>query len=63
MHAHYDSLKETDKAISCASCHVEVGHHGLRSMLNYYKPEYEYYKGKLDTKKDEAEKKLAEEMK
>ena len=63
MHAHYSSLEGTDKEISCASCHVEVGHKGLRSMLNYYNPEYEYYKGKLDTKKDEAEKKLAEEMK
>lgn len=63
MHAHYDSLKETANEISCASCHVEVGHKGLRSMLNYYKPEYSYYKGKLDKKKEEAEKKLAEEMK
>lgn len=63
MHEHYASLKDTDKEISCASCHVEVGHKGLRSMLNYYKPEYDYYKGKLDKKKDEAEKKLSESMK
>lgn len=63
MHEHYAGLKDTAKEISCASCHVEVGHKGLRSMLNYYKPEYDYYKGKLDKKKDEAEKKLSESMK
>lgn len=63
MHAHYDSLEKTPQAISCASCHVEVGHRGLRSMLNYYKPEYPYYNGKLDKQKEETEKKLAEEMK
>lgn len=63
MHEHYASLQGTAKEISCASCHVEVGHKGLRSMLNYYKPEYDYYKGKLDKKKDEAEKKLSESMK
>lgn len=63
MHAHYDSLKDTDKKISCASCHVEVGHHGLKSMLNYYKPQYEFYNGKLDKKKEEVEKKLSENLK
>lgn len=63
MHAHYDELKTTDKAIACVSCHVEVGHSGLRSMLNYYKPEYKYYEGKLDKKKEEAEKKLAQDLK
>jgi nitrate/TMAO reductase-like tetraheme cytochrome c subunit len=63
MHAHYASLEGTKNEIGCASCHVEVGHKGLRSMLNYYKPEYDYYKGKLDKKKDEAEKKLAEDLK
>lgn len=63
MHAHYASLKNTDQSIGCASCHAEVGHQGLRSMLNYYQPEYEYYKGKLDKYKEAAEKKLAEEMK
>ena len=63
MHAHYDELKKTDKAIGCASCHAEVGHSGLRSMLNYYKPEMKYYEGKLTKKKEEAEKKLAEDLK
>ena len=63
MHAHYDELKTTDKAIACVSCHVEVGPSGLRSMLNYYKPEYKYYEGKLDKKKEEAEKKLAQDLK
>ncbi len=63
MHAHYASLKNTDQAVGCASCHAEVGHQGLRSMLNYYHPEYDYYKGKLDKYKDAVEKKLAEEMK
>ena len=63
MHAHYNSLENTTQSISCASCHVEMGHKGLRSMLNYYKPEYDYYKGKLDKKKEEVEKKIAEEMK
>lgn len=58
MHAHYDGLLNTDKQISCASCHVEVGHKGLRSMINYYKPEYKYHEGKLDKKKEEIEKKL-----
>lgn len=63
MHAHYDSLKNTDKKIGCASCHVEVGHNGLRSMINYYKPELEFYNGKLDKKKEETEKKLTEALK
>ena len=63
MHMHYASLQNTDQKIGCASCHAEVGHKGLRSMLNYYQPEYEYYKGKLDKKKDEVEKQLAESLK
>ena len=64
MHVHYQSLKNNnDKEIGCASCHAEVGHHGLKSMLNYYKPEYKYYNGKLDSKKEEAEKKLSEALK
>ena len=58
MHKHYRKLLNTDKQIGCASCHIEMGHNGLRSMLNYYKPEYEYYEGKLDTQKENAEKKL-----
>ena len=32
-------------------------------MLNYYQPEYDYYKGKLDKQKEEAEQKLSETMK
>lgn len=63
MHAHYVSLQNTDQKIGCASCHVEVGHNGLKSMLNYYKPEYEFYKGKYDKKKEEIEKKLSENLK
>ena len=63
MHEHYASLKGTDKEIGCASCHAEVGHNGLRSMLNYYKPEYEFYKGKLDKQKEAVDKKLTEDMK
>lgn len=63
MHAHYVSLQNTDQKIGCASCHVEVGHKGLRSMLNYYKPELEFYKGKLDKKKEDVEKKLSENLK
>jgi len=63
MHEHYVSLKGTDKEIGCASCHVEIGHNGLRSMLNYYNPEYKFYKGKLDKQKEAVEKKLTEDMK
>ncbi len=63
MHEHYVSLKDTDKKIGCASCHVEVGHRGLKSMLNYYKPEYEFYNGKYEKKKEEIEKKLTEKLK
>ncbi|RXJ69542.1 cytochrome C [Halarcobacter ebronensis] len=62
MHEHYDSLKNTDKKISCASCHVEVGHTGLRSMINYYNPEYDFYKNKLDKIKESVDKKLTEEL-
>lgn len=58
MHQHYTKLLDTDKQIGCASCHIEIGHKGLRSMLNYYKPEYEFYEGKLDKQKEDAEKKL-----
>lgn len=58
MHEHYSQLLDTDKKISCASCHVEMGHKGLRNMINYYKPEYEFYEGKLDDEKEKAEKKL-----
>ncbi|DAB34008.1 MAG TPA: cytochrome C [Sulfurospirillum sp. UBA12182] len=63
MHKHYVSLQDTDKQIGCASCHVEIGHKGLRSMLNYYKPEYEFYDGKFDSKKEAVEKQLLETLK
>ncbi len=55
-------FKRPDTAL-VVFCHVEVGHKGLRSMLNYYKPEYDFYKGKFDKKKEEVEKKLTEELK
>jgi len=63
MHTHYDALLGTDKQIGCASCHVEVGHKGLRTVLNYYKPEYEYYEGKFDAEKEAVEKGLIEAFK
>jgi len=62
LHKHYDSLIGTNKEISCASCHVEIGHTGLRSALNYYKPEYEYYEGKLEKERKELEKLLDEKL-
>ncbi|PLY09801.1 MAG: cytochrome C [Arcobacter sp.] len=62
MHLHYEKLLNTEKKIGCASCHAEVGHTGLRSTLNYYKPEYKFYDGKLDKKRDEVDKKLTEEL-
>lgn len=43
MHKHYNALLNTDKALGCASCHVEIGHKGLGNMLNIYKPEYPLY--------------------
>lgn len=63
MHAHYESLLDTNKEIGCASCHAEIGHKGLRSILNYYSPEYEFYEGKLDKQKEAVEQKLIESLK
>lgn len=63
MHNHYEKLIGTDKQIGCASCHIEVGHKGLRSALNYYKPEYEFYEGKLDEEREELQKILDEKLK
>lgn len=62
MHEHYSKLKDTDKRIGCASCHVETGHKGLRSALNYYNPEYEFYDGKLDKERIEMDKRLLKEL-
>lgn len=62
MHEHYAKLLDTKKEIGCASCHVEVGHTGLRNTLNYYKPEYKFYDGKLDKQKKETDDKLTMEL-
>ncbi len=62
MHKHYASLLNTSKKIKCASCHVGVGHAGLRNTLNYYKPEYEYYKGKFKEEKEKLETALDKEL-
>ena len=56
MHAHYQSLLNTDKQLTCASCHAEVGHSGLNNMLNYWKPEYKIYEKKAAIKKEEIKK-------
>jgi len=52
MHAHYQSLLNTDKQLTCASCHAEVGHSGLNNMLNYWKPEYKIYEKKAAIKRN-----------
>lgn len=57
MHTHYKKLKNTENEIACASCHFDAGHKNLRSYLNYYKPEHELYKEKMEEKKEEAQKK------
>jgi len=57
MHNHYSKLKYTDKEITCASCHFDAGHKGLRNALNYYKPEYEIYRYEMEDKKLELQKK------
>jgi nitrate/TMAO reductase-like tetraheme cytochrome c subunit len=62
MHAHYEQLLGTSKAIGCASCHIEVGHKGLRTMINYYKPEYKFYEGKLEKEKKSAEEELLKQL-
>jgi nitrate/TMAO reductase-like tetraheme cytochrome c subunit len=62
MHTHYKQLLGTSKKIGCASCHVEVGHKGLRSMINYYKPEYEFHEEKLKKEKERVEKELIKKL-
>jgi len=57
MHKHYQSLQGTDKAIKCASCHIDAGHNELRNILNYYKPERNSYKDKMEQKKKEIQEK------
>ncbi len=63
MHIHFERLKGTEKKLSCVSCHNEIGHKGLRNTLNYYKPEYEFYEGKLDKQKDTLEKEIDKKIK
>lgn len=58
MHGHYKKLQNTNKEITCASCHVEVGHYGLNNMLNIYSPEYEIYEKEMLRKKEKIEQKL-----
>lgn len=53
MHAHYKKLLNTKDELGCASCHVEVGHTGLNSMLNYWDPKYSIYENKAYEKKEE----------
>lgn len=62
MHAHYVKLKDTPQSIGCSSCHVETGHKGLKNILNYYAPEYEFYRGKMAEKRDEIEQKLTQRL-
>lgn len=40
MHDHYIALQNTNKQISCVSCHVNVGHKNLRGELNKIYPEF-----------------------
>jgi cytochrome c-type protein NapC len=56
MHKHYKALKGTEKEIKCASCHFDAGHKGLRNVLNYYKPEHDLYKDKMQERKVEVQK-------
>lgn len=60
MHEHYETLKTTSKKINCISCHYEIGHNGLRSILNYYKPELNLYKEKALKEKEKLEKEFLE---
>lgn len=52
MHEHYVKLKDSGDTISCASCHIETGHHGLNNMLNYFKPQYEIYEKEANATKN-----------
>lgn len=40
MHEHYKNKLNTKKPLNCVSCHISVGHHGLRNELNKITPEY-----------------------
>lgn len=57
MHEHYVSLLDTENKIGCASCHLEVGHKGLKTVLQYYSPEFKLYERKAikEVEKLEAE--------
>lgn len=57
MHNHYQSLLGTVQEIKCASCHFDAGHKGMRTLLNYYKPEHSMYKEKMEEKKLEVQEK------
>lgn len=58
MHSHYKELLNTNKKLTCASCHVEVGHNGLNNMLNIYDPVHEIYKKEMIRKKEKIDQKL-----
>lgn len=58
MHMHYKELLNTNKELTCATCHAEVGHLGLNNMLNIYKPEHKIYKNEMLRKKEKIERKL-----
>lgn len=57
MHEHYKSLLNTSQEIRCVSCHVDAGHKNMRSVLNYYQPEFEVMKEKMEQKKHEVQEK------
>lgn len=57
MHNHYQSLKGTDKEIRCVSCHIDAGHKNMRSILNYYKPEFEVMSDRMEKMKKEVQEK------
>lgn len=40
MHKHYEDLKGGKKELSCVSCHVNVGHKGLRGKIHQVQPIY-----------------------
>lgn len=40
MHKHYSNKLNTQTPLKCVSCHISVGHNGLRNKLNELKPEY-----------------------
>lgn len=58
MHEHYKKLLNTNKKLTCASCHVEVGHTGLNNMLNIYNPVHKIYERDMLRKKEKINQKL-----